>query len=125
MTLLPSCWPFKRTKPDALWVAAFTAGYRAAWETMAPLMREGLQKSYQVILDEAAQQTLEGLEATIVRRIEEAGQTHLQPTNTVLAKREEFKRRATTAVASADKSKYETYVTCLDWVVQAIGPNGH
>ena len=123
MTLsgLFSRWKSKPEEPGAaLWAHAFTLGFSKAWDLMVPLMREGMAKSYQTVLDEAAEQTLAGLEGVILQRLAEAQQYGLQPINAVLAKRDEFRKRRAIATSDEDRAKYDNFLSCLEWFLQTI-----
>ena len=113
-----------KASPTNVWSEAFSLGVSKAWDMMLPLMRESAGKSYEVIFADAVEQTLQGLETTICRRLDLAEKAHLRPANELLAKREEFKAKAATTVDLVAKQKYEHYVSALDWVLHQ-GSNGH
>lgn len=103
------------------WVAGFGAGYRAAWDTMFPLMREGVEKSKDAIRTAAIDETIARLDATIAQRLENTGRASLQPVAALLSKQEQFRLAKDAATTlPEDQVKYEHYLTCLDWML-----NGH
>ena len=112
-----------KASPSNVWAEAFALGFGKAWDMMLPLMREGVQKTYETVFTEAVEQTLTGLEGTIQKRLAEAGLTHLRPVNDLLAKREEFRSKAAVSMDAEAKAKYEHYVKAIEWALEST--NGH
>lgn len=45
-------------KNEAVWIDGFSAGYQAAFSTLAPILSEGNKKLYQAIREQAIEETL-------------------------------------------------------------------
>ena len=103
------------------WTAAFALGFSKAWELMLPLMKEGYRKAHETIFADAIDQAMANLEGVIAKRLETAEKAHLRPANTLLAKRDEFRKKAALSVDGEAKLKYEHYATALDWALELDG----
>lgn len=112
-----------KASPSHVWAEAFSLGFSKAWDMMLPLMKAGIGKSEQALFDEAVNAALTGLEPTIQQRLVETAQTRLQPTNAVLAKREEFRQKQSSAASDIEKMKYKHYLSAIEWVLG--NTNGH
>ena len=109
-----SLWPSPSKKSETF-QDGFAAGYRAAWDTMLPLMQEGVLKSRQAIHDAAVEATLIRLDSLIASRLEATGQTVLRPVAELLSKREQFQIAFQGATAPEERLKYEHYLTAIGW----------
>lgn len=112
-------WASKNSPPSNF-ATGFASGYRAAFDTLLPLMQEGVQRSKEAIRAQAATEVLASLETVIQQRLQDARQVALQPVVDLVAKREQFALARTTATDAQEQLKYDHYLTCLDWAL-----NGH
>ena len=114
------------SKNSAEWLAGFTEGYHAAWETMSPLMQEGIQRAKESIRDQAVDETLARLDVIIKKRFEDSSNSHLKPISDMLSKREQFYIALNSATETEEKKKYEHYLTCLNWMLNgSTQPDSH
>ena len=93
----------------------FASGYRAAWDTMLPLMQEGVVKSRQAIHDTAVEETLARLDSLIASRLDAAGQVSLRPVADLLSKQEQFQIAFRASQTPEERLKYEHYLTAIGW----------
>ena len=111
-----------KASPDQVWTNAFSLGFSKAWDMMYPLMQQGFGKSYDLILNDACEKTLQGLEQAIQHRIEQAKDMKLKHANEVIMKQQEFLQKREQARTPLERDKYEHYLQALEW---AMSPNGY
>lgn len=107
----------KVLRDDVAWLEGFNLGFSKAWEMMMPLMRDGVLKMKDAIRDQAIDETLEGLESTILRRIEDCGNSELQSVNSVLAKKKDFEIKLNNSKSEDERNKYKNYIETINWVL--------
>ena len=106
-----------KASPDNVWCSAFSAGFTKAWDMMEPLMTEGVQKMKDSIRSHAIDETLDGLESTVAKRVEATGNAELVALNKVLAQKRDFEAKFTAERNEEVKRKYRNYIDCLNWVL--------
>ena len=104
----------KGLNQEALLQAILT-GYRLAWDTMLPLMQEGVLKSRQAIHDAAVEATLARLDDLIAKRLDAVGQVSKRPVAELLSKQEQFQIARDAAKSPEERGKYEHYLTAIAW----------
>ena len=109
-----SLWPSPSKKSETF-QDGFAAGYRAAWDTMLPLMQEGVLKSRQALHDAAVEETLARLDSVIASRLEATGQASLRPVADLLSKQEQFQIAFRASQTPEERLKYEHYLTAIGW----------
>lgn len=107
----------KQLRDDVAWLEGFNLGFSKSWDMMIPLMQEGVLKMKDAIRNQAIDETLDGLETTIAKRVEESGNRELQSVNSVLSKKREFEMKLSSAKSESDRSKYRNYLDTLEWVL--------
>jgi len=106
----------KALRDDVAWLDGFNLGFSKAWDMMIPLMSNGIDRTKDFIRNSAIEETINGLEETIKKRIEDSGKLNLISANEVLAKRREFELKAS-ASNEDEKLKYKHYIETLNWVI--------
>lgn len=110
-----------KAKPDSVWVQAFSSGYARAWDTMLPLMMDGVQQSKGYLRQEALKAALATVEPAVTQRVTEQIEDieRLRTFEELASKRKEFvsKRDASTG---SDQARYDHYLEALTWML-----NGH
>ena len=110
-----------KARPDAVWLTAFQAGYEKAWDTMLPLMTEGVQKAQATLYQSVMAAALKTVEPAIEQRVTERLHDiqRLRTFTELTAKRTEFEQKRIAAPVT-DQSRYEHYLEALSWAL-----NGH
>ena len=104
----------KTLNQEALTQAILT-GYRLAWDTMLPLMQEGVVKSRQAIHDAAVEETLTRLESVIASRLDAVGKSQFRPVAALLSKQEQFQIAREAATTPEERLKYDHFLTAIGW----------
>ena len=112
--LIRSVWPSPSKKSEGF-VEGVAVGYRMAWDTMFPLMQEGVVKSRQAIHDAAVEETLARLDSLIASRLEAAGNAQFRPVADLLSKQEQFQIAYRASSTPEERLKYEHYLTAIGW----------
>ena len=112
--LIRSVWPSPSKKSEGF-VEGVAVGYRMAWDTMFPLMQEGVVKSRQAIHDAAVEETLTRLDSLIVSRLEAVGKAQFRPVADLLSKQEQFQIAYRASSTPEERLKYEHYLTAIGW----------
>lgn len=110
-----------KAAPDRVWVEAFSRGYQIAWETMWPIMADGVQNLRSVIEQKAIEETLTRLDPLIAERAGQLGVIRPQAIQTVLQKQTEFQQKRETAKSVGEQEKYDHYLTAMEWFLHADG----
>jgi len=105
-----------KARPDAVWAEAFTMGVSKTFD-MLPMLKESVEKAKESIKQEAIDSTIKNLEGVISSRIDKSGQVHIKAANKILAKREHFNKLLQITKLEPDKTKYASYISTLDWVL--------
>ena len=108
---------FKQLRDDVAWLDGFNLGFSKAWDMMIPVMTDGVSKMKDLIRNKAIDETLDGLESVISKRIEQSGDVTIQETNSILAKKREFELKLSSSKNEEDKSKYRNYLDTINWVL--------
>ena len=106
-----------KAAPDRVWVEAFSRGYEKAWDTVWPVMSQGVLKLEAIIEQRAIEATLARLDAMITQRAERLGQTQVREKVELLGKRQEFLTKQHAAQTAPDRERYAHYLTALDWML--------
>jgi G:T/U-mismatch repair DNA glycosylase len=109
-----------KAKPDSVWVEAFSRGYEKAWDTLAPLMMSGVEKSKEMIRRVAIDETLANLSGPIQQKAIAMGQLDVREKSELLTKYEMFRQKRDAATKPEERDKYSHYLTALEWAL-----NGH
>ena len=113
-----------KAAPDSVWVEAFSRGYEKAWESMWPLMSDGVNKSRDALRQQAIDETLENLAPVLSRQA-----LPVHPNDAVSkfqVKLEEFRAKQIAATDPGEQAKYAHYIDALGWVQTVLGSSdGH
>ena len=112
-----------KARPDAVWLTAFQAGYEKAWDTMLPLMTEGVQKAQATLYQSVMAAALKTVEPAIEQRVTERLQDiqRLRTFKELTAKRTEFEQKRIAAPVT-DQSRYDHYLEALHWALDGHLP---
>mgnify|MGYP001564776429 CR=1 FL=1 len=106
-----------KAKPDSVWIQAFGMGFSKAWDMSLPIMSDGIENLKEKIRTKAIDDTLDGLESTIEKRIERAKLFDLKPVNEVISKKEYFQNLKNSVKTEKEKEKCQHYIEALDWLI--------
>ena len=112
-----------KSSPDQVWVSAFTSGFNTAYQSMSAFLQKDVEVKRDIIRDGAYNEAIGHLEPTIHKRLEDAGKVELQPVSDILAKKEDFASRLSTAKDEKERVKYESYIKALEWVLSHVDGN--
>ena len=114
-----------KATPDSVWLVAFAKGYEKAWESMWPVMLDGVQKVKQSIERQAIDATVSRLDQTVLQRAEELGHVNARSISVIRDKRAEFLHKRAQAQEKSDRQKYDCYLEALDWMLNANSLHPH
>lgn len=96
-----------KASPTEVWSQAMATGYRAALETLTPLMREGMSTMLEKVRQDAIDQTVKNINP-------------LRPVHELLVKRKELEAKRDTLKGKPEQTRYLTLLEALEWAL-----NGH
>ena len=114
-----------KATPDSVWLTAFSKGYEKAWESMWPVMLDGVQKVKQSIERQAIDATVSRLDETVFQRAEELGHVNARSISVIREKRAEFLHKRTQTKEKTDREKYDHFLEALDWMLNANSLHPH
>ena len=114
-----------KATPDSIWLTAFAKGYEKAWESMWPVMLDGVQKVKQTIEQQAIDATVDRLDETVLQRAEALGHMNVRSLTVIREKRAEFLHKRTQSQDRQIIAKYDYYLEALDWMLNADGLRPH
>jgi hypothetical protein len=112
-----------KASPDQVWVSAFTSGFNTAYQSMSAFLQKDVEVKRDLIRESAFNEAIGHLEPTIHKRLEDAGKVELRPVSDILAKKEDFEARVSTAKTELERTKYQSYVKAFEWVLNHVDGN--
>ena len=106
-----------KSSPDQVWASAFGQGYSKAWDSIRPLMDQGIDKIKETIRNEEIEASIPRIDHVVSQRLTDLGELDLLEIHKVDEKRREFILKREKAVALDEKQKYSNYLHVLDWML--------
>lgn len=104
-----------KASPDSVWINSFSMGFSKAWDFMLPMFQETVIKSQKHIRDTAINETLDGLEEVLKKRIEDLNNVHIKTVFEVIEKKKNLEKRINETSNEMDKLKLSHYLEALNW----------